>query len=104
MKYRISQVGANSKELPASVENIRDTGLIPGLGRSPGEGMATHPLQCSFVYIYIYIFFNLYLSLKYSCLKIPWIEEPGGLQSIGKQNRARLKQLSAHRHTHTREV
>ena len=32
-------------------------GLIPGLGRSPGEG-------------------NGYL-LQYSCLRIPWTEEPG---------------------------
>ena len=57
-------MGANSKELPASVENIRDTGLIPELGRSPGEGMATHPLQRSFVcvYIYIYIFFLIYID------------------------------------------
>ena len=38
-----------------------DTGWIPGLGRSPGEGNG-NPLQ-------------------YSCLKIPWTEEPGGLYS-----------------------
>ena len=23
--------------------------------------------------------------LQYSCLKIPWTEEPGGLQSVGSQ-------------------
>ena len=28
------------KNLPASAEDIRGTGLIPGLGRSPGGGMA----------------------------------------------------------------
>ena len=43
--------------------NARDVGLIPGLGRSPGEGNGK-PLQ-------------------YSCWKIPWTEEPGGLQSMG---------------------
>ena len=46
------------RNLPA---NIGDTGLIPGLGRSPREG------NCDL--------------LQYSCWKIPWTEEPGGLQS-----------------------
>ena len=45
--------------------NQRDTGLIPGSGRSPGEGNG-NPLQ-------------------YSCWEIPWTEEPGGLQSMGLQ-------------------
>ena len=39
-----------------------DLGSIPCLGRSPGEGNG-YPLQ-------------------YSCLEIPWTEEPGGLQSM----------------------
>ena len=45
--------------------NTGDLGSIPGLGRSPGEGMVTH-----------------------SCIlawRIPWAEEPGGLQSVGSQ-------------------
>ena len=42
-----------------------DPGLIPGLGRSPGEGNG-NPFQ-------------------YSCLRIPWTEEAGGLQSMGLQ-------------------
>ena len=37
--------------------------LFPGLGRSPGEGNATHPSILAW--------------------RIPWTEEPGGLQSIG---------------------
>ena len=41
--------------------NAADPGLIPGLGRSPGEG-------------------NGY-RLQYSCLENS-IEEPGGLQSV----------------------
>ena len=45
--------------------NAGDLGLIPGLGRSPGEGNG-NPLQ-------------------YSCWRIPWTEEPGGLQSTGLQ-------------------
>ena len=34
------------KNLPAKAEDIRDTGLIPGLGRSPKEGKG-YPLQYS---------------------------------------------------------
>ena len=34
------------KNLPASAGDIRDVGLIPGLGRSPGEGNE-NPLQYS---------------------------------------------------------
>ena len=34
------------KGLPASEEDARDTGLIPGSGRFPGEGNG-NPLQCS---------------------------------------------------------
>ena len=34
------------KNLPASARDIRDTGLIPGSGRSPGEGNG-NPLQYS---------------------------------------------------------
>ena len=30
------------KNLPANAGDLRDMGLIPGLGISPGEGMATH--------------------------------------------------------------
>ena len=45
--------------------NVGDVGSISGLGRSPGEGNG-NPLQ-------------------YSCLEIPWTEEPGGLQSTGSQ-------------------
>ena len=34
------------KNPPANTGDIRDTGLIPGLGRSSGEGNG-NPLQCS---------------------------------------------------------
>ena len=45
--------------------NARDPGSIPGLGRSPGEGMATHS--------------------SILARRIPQTEEPGGLQYIGWQ-------------------
>ena len=41
-------------------------GLIPELGRSLEEGMATHSSILAWI--------------------IPWTEEPGGLQSMGPQN------------------
>ena len=39
-----SQVAVVAKNLPASAGDIRDAGLIPGLGRSPGGGHG-NPLQ-----------------------------------------------------------
>ena len=51
---------------------------IPRSGRSPGEGNG-NPLQ-------------------YSCLRIPWTEEPGGLQSTGSKELGMTEQL---KHTHT---
>ena len=53
------------KNLPANAGDVRDTGSIPGLGRSPGEGHG-NPLQ-------------------YSCRGNPCTEEPGGLQSTDLQ-------------------
>ena len=37
--------------------------------------------------------------LQYSCLRIPWTEEPGGLQSMGLQ-RVRDDWATEHTHTH----
>ena len=54
--------GSDGKE---SACNAGDSGLIPGWGRSPGEGNG-NPLQ-------------------YSCLENLWTEEPGRLQSTGSQ-------------------
>ena len=54
--------GSGGKE---SVCNVGDPGLIPGSGRSPGEGNG-NPLQCS-------------------CWEIPWTEKPGRLQSMRSQ-------------------
>ena len=45
--------------------NARDLGSIPGLGRSPGEGMATHSSILAW--------------------RIPQTEEPDRLQYIGWQ-------------------
>ena len=55
--------GSDGKE---SACNAGDLGSIPGLGRSPGEGMATHSSILAW--------------------EIPWTEEPGGLQSMGSQS------------------
>ena len=61
--WRDSQVVLVVKNLPANAEDIRDAGLIPGLGRSVGEGHDN--------------------ALQYSCLENPMDEEPDGPQSIG---------------------
>ena len=60
-----SQVALVVKNPPANAGNIRNAGSIPGLGRSPEEGMATHSSILAW--------------------RIPWTEEPGGLQSTGSQ-------------------
>ena len=57
--------GAKVKNPPANAGDIRDVGLIPGLGRSLEKGMATHSSILAW--------------------RIPWTEEPGGLQSMGSQ-------------------
>ena len=59
----LSPGGSDCKE---SACNAGDLGLIPGSGRSPGEGNG-NPLQ--------------YSGLE----KTPWMEEPGGLQSMESQ-------------------
>ena len=53
------------KNLPASAGDIRDTGSIPVQEDPLEEGMATH----SSILVW----------------KLPWTEEPGGLQFIGSQ-------------------
>ena len=53
------------KNLPANAGDVKDVGSLPGLGRSPGGGMATHS------YILAW--------------EIPWTEKPGGPQFMGLQ-------------------
>ena len=60
---RASQVAVVVKNLSANAGDIRDIGLIPGLGRSPGGGHG-NPLQ-------------------YSCLENPWDRGAWQLESIG---------------------
>ena len=51
------------KNLPANTGDTKDAGLIREPGRTTGVGNGK--------------------SLQYSCLEIPWTEEPGGLWSMG---------------------
>ena len=55
--------GSVVKKKKNPLASAGDMGLIPGLGKYPGEGNG-NPLQ-------------------YSCLEISWTEESGGLQSMG---------------------
>ena len=61
----ISQVALVVKNPPVNVGDARDPGFIPGLERSPDEGNATHSSILAW--------------------RIPWAEEPGGLQFPGSQ-------------------
>ena len=51
--FRASQVALVVKDTPASLGDVRDAGLIPGSGRSPGEGHG-NPLQYFFLENSIY--------------------------------------------------
>ena len=55
----------SSKESACNIEDAGNVGSLPGLGRSPEEGMATHSSVLAW--------------------RIPWTEKPVRLQSIGLQ-------------------
>ena len=54
-----------AKNLPASAGDARDIGSIPGWEDPREEQMATHSSMLAW--------------------EIPWMDEPGGLQSMGLQ-------------------
>ena len=64
LKFESSLHSSDSEE---SACNAGDQGLIPGLGRSPREGNAAPPRSNILAW------------------RIPWTEEPGGLQTVGSQ-------------------
>ena len=93
------------KNLPDNVGKLRDTGLIPGLGRSPGEGVG-YPRQYSWGSLVAQMVKNLPTmretwfdpwvgnipwrrawqpTLLFLPGESPWIEEPGRLQSTRLQ-------------------
>ena len=79
-----SQVALEVKNPPVNARDIKDYGLIPGLGRSSGEGHG-NPLQ-------------------YSCLENPmgrgvWMST---VYRVAK-SWIRLRQLSTHMHEHTQD-
>ena len=69
-------------EVPLSYDGCRhrdvlgDLGSIPGLGRSPEEGMATHSSILAW--------------------RMPWTEKPGGLQSMGSKEYTPLSDFHFH--------
>ena len=65
--------GGSLVKKPFAVQNHS---LIPGWDRSPGGGHSN--------------------PLRILAWRIPWTEEPGGLQLIGSQSQTRLKRLSTH--------
>ena len=96
--------GSVVKNPPANGEDEGDQALIPGLGRSPGEGIG-YPLQYFGASLVAQTVKNppamqqtldsiflqedpLEVGMATSILawRIQWTEKPGGLQSIGLQN------------------
>ena len=88
-----------------SVCNAGDPGSIPGLGRSPGEGIG-YPPQYSYASLVAQLVKNVSAMQETPvqflgqedpleegmathsgilAWRIPWTEEPGGLQSMGLQ-------------------
>ena len=65
MRTHNTQVALVVKNPRANAKDVRDVGLIPGLGRSLEKGMA--------------------IDSSILAWRIPWTEEPGRLQSIGSQ-------------------
>ena len=65
MYLYVSQVVLVVENLPAKAGDISDVGSISGWGRSLEKGLATHSSILAW--------------------RIPWSEEPGGLQSMGSQ-------------------
>jgi len=63
------------KNLPANARDSENTDLIPGLGKSSAGGILVW--------------------------KIPWTEEPGGLQSMGSQ-RVGHNLVTEHTHAHSK--
>ena len=70
--------GTMIRNLPAKAGDVKDVGSILKLGRFPGGGNG-NPLQ-------------------YSFWRIPWIEEPGGLQSMG------CKEVDMTKHTQPTQI
>ena len=68
--------GLAVKNLSDNTGDARDTGSMPGSGRSLEKETATHSSILAW--------------------EMPWTEEPGGLQSMGSQ---RVGHNSAHMHT-----
>ena len=64
------------KNIPANAGDIGDAGSIPGSGRPLEESTATH--------------FSILAR------RIPWAEEPGGLQSIEVKESDTTERLSMH--------
>ena len=74
--YQASRMALMVKNSPANAGDKRNTGSIPGLGRSPEGGIVTHTIILA--------------------RRIPKADEPGGLQTTALQKSTGLKWLSTH--------
>ena len=74
------------KNPPANPGDIRDAGSTPGFRRS-SEGGDDNSFQYSCLQYY---------NTTILAYRIPWTEEPGGLQSTVTRSQTGLKRLSMH--------
>ena len=104
-----------------SASSVGDSSSVSGLGRSAGEGIG-YPLQYSWASLVAQMVKNLpamwetrvwslgwegplgkgmatYTSIL--AWRIPWTQEPGGLQSVGSQRVGHDWATNTHTHTHT---
>ena len=75
--------GTSVKNPPVNAGDTGDAGSIPGMGRPPGEGKASH--------------------FSILAWKIPWTEEPGCSESMQLQSRM-TEQLNTHTYKYIIQV
>ena len=75
--FEAFQVAQWVKNTPANAGDTGDSSSIPGLGRPPGGGYDNPP--------------------RIVAWRIPWIEEPGRLQSMGTQE-PNMTEATEHMH------
>ena len=87
----------NSSVDKESACNAGDPGLIPGSGRSAGEGIG-YPLQCSWASLVAQLVKKLPTVREIWVWSLGWedalVKEPGRLQSMGSQSQTWLSNFT----------
>ena len=80
IRVNLGFLSGSAVKNPPVMQELQEPQQLPSLGEEDPleEGVATHPCILDW--------------------RIPWTEEPGGLQSIGSQSLIQLKRLRTHAH------